>query len=150
MHLPCIPCFCRSVRSVAVLLATGLHSDRKTLVLPGLDTHAVMVRTRVLGGSRGAPGPHRGVGCRHPKLMAENDLKRRRPPGNLGGLLLQGRIVLTEVLSIRTFCGNLMSLKSTVSSKIYDLNSLIFNSLRAMSTSRQKASKSTKSSSFRR
>jgi hypothetical protein len=34
-----------------------------------------------------------------------------------------------------------MSLKSTVSSKIFDLNSLIFNNLRDTSTSRQTGSK---------
>src|SRR5208283_4938842 len=66
----------------------------------------------------------------------------KRPPGNLGGLFFQGRIVPTEVLSIRTFCGNLMSLKSTVSSKICDLNSLIFNNLCNTSTSQQTRTKS--------
>ncbi len=74
----------------------------------------------------------------------------KRPPGNLGGLFFQGRIVLTEVLSIRTFCGNLMSLKSAVSSKICDLNSLIFNNLHDTSTTRQTGPKWTKIACFRR
>jgi hypothetical protein len=39
--------------------------------------------------------------------------------------------------SIRTFWRNLMSRKSEVSSKISDLNSLVFNNLRDMAKSRQ-------------
>src|ERR1035438_4315465 len=84
------------------------------------------------------------------ELCTENCLQTKRPPGNLGGLFFQGRIVPTEVLSIRTFCGNLMSLKSTVSSKICDLNSLIFNNLHDTSTSQQTGSKWGKFPRFRR
>jgi hypothetical protein len=44
--------------------------------------------------------------------------KRKGHPATLGDLFFQGRIVLTEFSSIRTFCGHLMSLKSIVSRKI--------------------------------
>jgi hypothetical protein len=75
--------------------------------------------------------------CTDDKAVLQNEKATRQ----LGSLFSQGRIVPTEVLSIRTFCGNLMSLKSTVSSKICDLNTLIFNNLHNMSTSRQTGSK---------
>jgi hypothetical protein len=55
--------------------------------------------------------------------------KRKGHPATLGDLFFQGRIVLTEFSSIRTFCGHLMSLKSIVSRKIYDLNTPVFNGL---------------------
>ena len=68
-------------------------------------------------------------------------LQNEKATRQQGSLFFQGRIVLKEVSSIRTFCGHLMSLKSTVSSKICDLNSLIFNNLRDTSTSQQIGSK---------
>src|SRR5208282_5477937 len=83
------------------------------------------------------------------RSRARTSSKTKRPPGNLGSLFFQGRIVPTEVLSIRTFCRDLMSLKSAVSSKICDLNSPIFNNLQRASTSQQTRSKSVKMPSFR-
>jgi hypothetical protein len=64
-------------------------------------------------------------------------LQNEKATRQQGSLFFQGRIVPTEVESIRTFCANLMGRKSTVSSKIYDLNSPIFNDLHKMSTTRQ-------------
>jgi len=66
-----------------------------------------------------------------------NYFQNEKATRQLGSLFFQGRIVPTEVSSIETFCGNLMSLKSTVSSKICDLNSLIFNNLHRVSKSQQ-------------
>ena len=54
----------------------------------------------------------------------------KRPPGNVGDLLFQGRIVPTEgVCSVKTFWRNLMSLKSRVSRDFWELNIFIFNNL---------------------
>jgi hypothetical protein len=60
--------------------------------------------------------------------------KRKGHPATLGDLFFQGRIALTEFSSIRTFCGHLMSLKSIVSRKIYDLNTPVFNGLHNLHT----------------
>jgi hypothetical protein len=53
----------------------------------------------------------------------------KRPPGNLGSLFFQGRIVLTEIKTVKTFWRNLMSLKRGVSRNISEINTFIFNYL---------------------
>jgi hypothetical protein len=78
-----------------------------------------------------------------------NALQNEKATRQQGSLFSQGRIVPTELLSIRTFCRNLMSLKSIVSSKICDLNTLIFNNLQDVSTSRQTAPKWAEAPAFR-
>src|SRR3981081_2854044 len=55
----------------------------------------------------------------------------KRPPGNVGGLLLQGRIVPTEAKNpVKTFLGKNMSRKTRVSSNFWEINVFLFNSLR--------------------
>src|ERR1700738_2493166 len=55
----------------------------------------------------------------------------KRPPGNVGGLLLQGRIVPTEAKNpVKTFLGKNMSRKTRVSSNFWEINVFVFNSLR--------------------
>jgi hypothetical protein len=55
--------------------------------------------------------------------------KRKGHPAT-GRPLLQGRIVPTEALdSVKTFCGNLMSLKTGVSSDFSEINASVFNDL---------------------
>ena len=51
----------------------------------------------------------------------------KRLPGNLGSLFFQGRIVLTEIKTVKTFWRNLMSLKRGVSRNISEISSFIFN-----------------------
>jgi hypothetical protein len=53
----------------------------------------------------------------------------KRPPGNLGSLFFQGRIVLTEIKTVKTFWRNLMSLKRGVSRNISEINTFIVNEL---------------------
>ena len=53
----------------------------------------------------------------------------KRPPGNLGSLFFQGRIVPTEIKTVKTFWRNLMSLKRGVSRNISEINTFIFNDL---------------------
>jgi hypothetical protein len=58
--------------------------------------------------------------------------KTKRPPGNVGSLLFQGRIVPTEVKAVKTFWRNLMGRKTGVSRNFYEINIFIFNSLQIM------------------
>ena len=53
----------------------------------------------------------------------------KRPPGNLGSLFFQGRIVPTEIKTVKTFWRNLMSPKRGVSRNISEINAFIFNDL---------------------
>ena len=56
--------------------------------------------------------------------------KRKGHPAT-GRPFLQGRIVPTEAIdSVKTFCRNLMSLKTGVSSDFWEINAFIFNNLR--------------------
>src|ERR1700678_295486 len=107
---------------------------------------SLMVRMPAVNGSEFPVLRQRTSGSQFTETAPGNlSAKTKRPPGNLGSLFFQGRIVPTEVSSIETFCGNLMSLKSTVSSKICDLNGLIFNNLHCMSKSQQTGPKWAKS-----
>src|SRR5579863_763474 len=55
--------------------------------------------------------------------------KRKGHPAT-GRPSLQGRIVPTEAIdSVKTFCRNLMSLKTGVSSDFWEINAFIFNKL---------------------
>ena len=55
--------------------------------------------------------------------------KMKRLPGNLGSLFFQGRIVLTEIKTVKTFWRNLMSPKRGVSRNISEINIFRFNDL---------------------
>jgi hypothetical protein len=63
-------------------------------------------------------------------VLFDSFAQTKRPPGNVGDLLFQGRIVPTEgVCSVKTFWRNLKSLKSRVSRDFWELNIFIFNNL---------------------
>jgi hypothetical protein len=74
--------------------------------------------------------------CSANPKVAPTSAQTKRPPGNVGDLFFQGRIVPTEgVSSVKTFWRNLMSLKSGVSSDFWELNMFIFNNIQTALTS---------------
>jgi len=90
---------------------------------PKIETNATLYAARFVG---------------RVKLGNEDNclLKRKGRPATWAAFS-QGRIVPTEVWSIETFCGNLMSLKSGVSRKFCELNIFIFSSLQKSSNCHQ-------------
>ncbi len=70
--------------------------------------------------------------------------KRKGHPAT-GRPSLQGRIVPTEAIdSVKTFCGNLMSLKTRVSSDFWEINHCLFNNLQKVLTGSESDPKSPK------
>ena len=74
------------------------------------------------------------AGTKKPLNFILSDGKRKGRPAT-GRPSLQGRIVPTEALdSVKTFCRNLMSRKTGVSSDFSEINVFIFNDLQNRST----------------
>src|ERR1017187_5424692 len=105
--------FCRSVRSVNRPIATGHHIDRKTsLVRQWLDRFCPVGDTdrstqQLQENSSQLPVVSSQFSVNNgpvaSRLRTENCLQTKRPPGNLGGLFFQGRIVPTEVSIHQSF-----------------------------------------------